>query len=66
MATMERKDKSRGRRSFPDEFKTEAVALVLALDDGRRIIDVADAIGVGEGTLGNMEWRGSSAVNTLV
>lgn len=68
MATMEKKDKSRGRRSFPDEFKTDAVAmvLVLVLDDGRRIIDVADAIGVGEGTLGNMEWRGSSAVNTLV
>ena len=51
MATMEKKDTSRIRRSFPDEFKTDAVAMVL--DDGRKIVDVADAIGVGEGTLGN-------------
>ena len=51
MATMEKQDTPRGRRSFPDEFKTDAVAMVL--DDGRRIVDVADAIGVGEGTLGN-------------
>ena len=41
----------RVRRSFTDEFKRDAVAMVL--DDGRRIVDVADAIGVGEGTLGN-------------
>jgi len=51
MATMEKKDTSRIRRSFPDEFKTDAVAMVL--DDSRRIVAVADAIGVGEGTLGN-------------
>jgi len=51
MATMEKKDTPRVRRSLPDEFKTDAVAMVL--DDGRRIVVVADAIGVGEGTLGN-------------
>jgi transposase len=51
MATMERKATPRTRRSFPDEFKTDAVAMVL--DDGRKIVDVAEAIGVGEGTLGN-------------
>ena len=51
MAIMEKKDTPRARRSFPDEFKTDAVAMVL--DDGRKIVDVADAIGVGEGTLGN-------------
>lgn len=41
----------RNRRSFTDEFKRDAVALVL--DEGRRIIDVARALGVGDGTLGN-------------
>jgi transposase len=51
MAIMENKDTPRARRSFPDEFKADAVAMVL--DDGRKIVDVADAIGVGEGTLGN-------------
>ena len=51
MATMVKKDTSKTRRSFPDEFKTDAVAMVL--DDGRKIVDVAGAIGVGEGTLGN-------------
>jgi transposase len=51
MAIMEKKDTSRARRLFPDEFKTDAVAMVL--DDGRKIVDVAEAIGVGEGTLGN-------------
>jgi len=51
MATMEKKDMPRTRRSFPDEFKTDAVAMVL--DDGRKIVDVAEAIGVGEGILGN-------------
>jgi transposase len=51
MATMEKKDTSRTRRSFPDEFKSDAVAMVL--DDARKIVDVAEAIGVGDGTLGN-------------
>ncbi len=51
MSTMEKQNASRSRRSFPEEFKTDAVSMVL--DDGRRIVDVAEAIGVGEGTLGN-------------
>jgi len=51
MATMEKHDKPRTRRSFTEEFKSDAVAMVL--DDDRRIIDVAQALGVGEGTLGN-------------
>lgn len=51
MATMEEKDTPRTRRSFPDEFKADAVAMVL--DDDRKIVDVAEAIGVGDGTLGN-------------
>ena len=42
---------ARVRRSFTDEFKADAVALVL--DEGRKIIDVAQSLGVGEGTLGN-------------
>ena len=41
----------RSRRSFTDEFKRDAVALVI--DEGRRVIDVARCLGVGEGTLGN-------------
>lgn len=41
----------RRRRSFTDEFKADAVAMVL--DEGRRIIDVANALGIGDGTLGN-------------
>lgn len=41
----------RRRRSFTDEFKADAVAMVLV--EGRRIVDVADALGVGDGTLGN-------------
>jgi transposase-like protein len=41
----------RTRRSFTDEFKADAVAMVL--DEDRRIIDVAHGLGVGEGTLGN-------------
>ena len=38
------------RRSFTDEYKTNAVALVI--DDGRTIADVARSIGVHEMTLG--------------
>jgi transposase len=41
----------RARRSFTEEFKADAVAMVL--DDGGRIIDVAQSLGIGEGTLGN-------------
>lgn len=41
MSTMEKQDTPRIRRSFPDEFKADAVAMVL--DDGRKIVDVAEA-----------------------
>jgi transposase len=41
----------RSRRSFTDEFKRDAVALVI--DEGRKVVDVADSLGIGEGTLGN-------------
>ncbi len=36
---------------YPPEFQRDAVAMVL--DEGRAISDVARAIGVNEGTLGN-------------
>ena len=49
MSVME--GRSRSRRSFTDEFKRDAVAMVL--DDGHKIVEVADRLGVGEGTLGN-------------
>ncbi|WP_419554512.1 transposase [Candidatus Poriferisodalis sp.] len=41
----------RTRRSFPREFKADAVALVL--DEGRTIVSVARALGIGESNLGN-------------
>ena len=41
----------RTRRSFPREFKADAVALVL--DEGRSIASVARALGIGESNLGN-------------
>jgi transposase-like protein len=44
-------ERSRSRRSFTDEFKRDAVAMVL--DDGNKIVDVAERLGIGEGTLGN-------------
>jgi transposase len=50
MSVMER-EPVRTRRSFTDEFKRDAVALVI--DEGGRVIDGAGALGVGEGTLGN-------------
>lgn len=50
MSVME-EQRPRSRRSFTDEFKRDAVALVI--DEGRRVIDVARVLGVGEGTLGN-------------
>ena len=49
MSVME--ERSRSRRSFTDEFKRDAVALVI--DEGRTVVDVARSLGVGEGTLGN-------------
>lgn len=50
MSVMEQ-EPGRARRSFTDEFKADAVALVL--DEDRKIVDVADSLGIGEGTLGN-------------
>ena len=41
----------RVRRSFPKEFKADAVALVL--DEGRSIASVARSLGIGESNLGN-------------
>lgn len=41
----------RSRRRFTQEFKRDAVAMVMA--EGHRIVDVAERLGVGEGTLGN-------------
>jgi len=49
MSVME--ERGRSRRSFTDEFKRDAVAMVL--DDANKIVDVAERVGVGEGTLGN-------------
>ena len=41
----------RTRRSFPREFKADAVALVL--DEGRSIASVAQALGIGATSLGS-------------
>ena len=51
MTAVTEQEPVRSRRSFPEEFKRDAVALVV--DEGRRVIDVARSLGVGEGTLGN-------------
>ena len=51
MSVMEQLQPNRVRRSFTDEFKADAVSMVL--DDERRIVDVAEALGIGDGTLGN-------------
>jgi transposase len=49
---MSNKKRPPGRPSkYPPEFQRDAVAMVL--DEGRSIADVARAIGVNEGTLGN-------------
>ena len=45
----------RARRSFPKEFKADAVALVV--DEGRSIASVARALGIGESNLGNWVRR---------
>ena len=39
MSVMEQHEPVRSRRSFTDEFKRDAVALVI--DEGRRVVDVA-------------------------
>jgi transposase len=49
MSVMEQQP--RARRSFTDEFKRDAVAMVIG--DRRTIVDVADSLGIGDGTLGN-------------
>jgi len=54
MSVME-EQRRRSRRSFTDEFKRDAVAMVL--DDGNKVIDVAERLGIGEGTLGNWVHR---------
>ena len=58
MSTMQEQSRSgpvlppgRSRRSFPKEFKADAVALVL--EEGRTIASVARALGIGESSLGN-------------
>lgn len=55
MSVME-ETSARTRRSFTDEFKRDAVAMVL--DDGHKVVDVAGRLGIGEGTLGN--WPDST------
>ncbi len=50
MSVMEEKP-TRTRRVFTDEFKRDAVSMVL--DEGNKIVDVADRLGIGDGTLGN-------------
>ena len=50
MSVMEQ-EPVRVRRSFTDEFKRDAVGLVI--DEGRSVVDVARSLGIGEGTLGN-------------
>jgi len=49
MSVME--EQERTRRSFTGEFKRDAVSMVVS--DGRTIVDVAESLGVGDGTLGN-------------
>ncbi len=51
MSVMEQESSRRSRRKFTDEFKRDAVALVI--DEDRTVVDVAGSLGVGEGTLGN-------------
>jgi transposase-like protein len=56
MGMMNADQPERRRRSFTGEFKRDAVAMVV--DEGRRIIDVANALGIGDGTLGNWVKQG--------
>jgi transposase-like protein len=44
-------ERPRRRRSFSEEFKRDAVALVL--EEDRSIADVARSLGIGETNLGN-------------
>ena len=55
----------RTRRSFPKEFKADAVALVL--DEGRSIASMTRSLGIGESNLGNRcVKRASTVANTSV
>ena len=54
MSVMEQ-EPARALRAFTEEFKRDAVALVI--DEDRKVIDVARCLGVGEGTLGNRMSR---------
>lgn len=51
MGIMSEEQSVRRRRTFTPEFKADAVAMVLV--EGRRIVDVAEILRVGDGTLGN-------------
>ncbi len=51
MSATEQLRPNRVRHSFTDEFKTDAVSMVL--DGERRIVDVAEALGIGDGMPGN-------------
>ena len=59
MSVMEQKP-TRTRRSFTDEFKRDAVSMVL--DEGNKIVDVAERLGVGEGMLGAGSARNAPIV----
>jgi len=50
MAVMEERPAG-SRRSFTEEFRRDAVRLVL--DEERPVAEVARSLGIGEGTLGN-------------
>ena len=51
MSSMENKQSlGKPRRSFTDEFRRDAVDLVVV--EGRRIADVARSLGIGDSTLG--------------
>ncbi|MGH3951949.1 MAG: transposase [Pseudonocardiaceae bacterium] len=53
---MSNRKRPRGRPAkYPPEFQRDAVAMVV--DEGRAIAEVARAIGVNEGTLGNWVAR---------
>lgn len=58
MSVMEEKP-TRRRRSFTDEFKRDAVAMVL--DEGGTIAGVARGLGIGETSLGR--WVGQERVD---
>jgi transposase-like protein len=62
MAIMEKKDTSRARRSFPDEFKTDAVAMTVA----RSSTSPKQSVSARARSPTGCDWRGSSAGHVLV